>query len=180
MDTSDGSKVIQAMTLRVQMKRLRRWLLAISISLVLLTVSWIAYARHAAKVGIGSGDISLKDIGFYPTSGEMYAERVGFVDSTLYYQATVTPDEVAWLKRVPSVPAIEVPGSSPVWWRLALWWHGRSPDIRFSFALSRSGLVFTPTVRRTASFLAQSSLSSLVQIKAYVTAHAKSHPSTKA
>ena len=113
------------------MKRLLRWLLAISISLVLLAVAWIAYTRHAAKVHPGDGDTSLKDIGFYPASGEMYAEGVGFVDQTLYYQATVTPEEVAWLERVPSVTSIEPPGSSPLWWRVAWWWHGRSPDFRF-------------------------------------------------
>ena len=113
------------------MKTKIKWTLVILTTLVLIPVSWIGYTRHAARVHISDHDTSLKDIGFFPVSGEMYAEGVGFVDSTLYYQATVTPDEVAWLDRVPSVSSIEAPASSPLWWRLALWWHGRSSDMRY-------------------------------------------------
>ncbi|GAA5149220.1 hypothetical protein GCM10023213_46580 [Prosthecobacter algae] len=105
--------------------------LAIMLMLVLLPASWITYSRHAARVYLSDGDTSLKDIGFFPASGEMYAEGVGFVDSTLYYQASVTPEEVTWLDRIPAVTSIEAPPSSPLWWRLALWWHGRSSSIRY-------------------------------------------------
>jgi hypothetical protein len=109
-----------------------KWILAILVTLVVLPISWIGYTKQAAKVSLSDDDTSLKDVGFFPASGEMYAEGVGFVDSTLYYQANkVTADEVAWLERIPPVSSIEAPSSSPLWWSLALWWHSRSSDMRY-------------------------------------------------
>ena len=116
------------------MKKTRRWFLVISITLILLPAGWLAYSRSSARLDLSDSDDSYtagKSIGLVPASGEIYAEGVGFVDSTIYYQATVTPDEVSWLDRVPSVERLEPPSSSPAWWRLALWWHARSTDMRY-------------------------------------------------
>lgn len=113
------------------MKTITLWALGIFFSLMVLFASWIAYSRHTARVHVDDRNTCLKDIGFFPASNQMYVGMVGWLDPTLYYEASVTPEEVKWLDRVPSVSSIDAPSSSPLWWRLGFWLHSRSADIRY-------------------------------------------------
>jgi hypothetical protein len=69
-----------------------------------MVAGWIVYTHQAARLDLSNDDDSYtagKSIGMVPASEEIYAEGVGFVDSTIFYQAVVRPDEVAWLAQPP-------------------------------------------------------------------------------
>ncbi len=94
----------------------------------------IAYSHQAARLDLSNDDDSYtaeKSIGLVPVSKELYAEGVGFIDQTIFYQAVVTPEEVAWLAQAPEVARFEAPNHAPWWWSLSLWWHGWNSDMRF-------------------------------------------------
>lgn len=116
---------------------MRRYLLRLTFCLAILgamVAGWIVYTHRAARLDILNDDDSYtagKSIGMVPASKEIYAEGVGFVDSTIFYQAVVRPDEVAWLAQTPEVSPFAAPNHAPLWWRFTLWWHGLSSDMKY-------------------------------------------------
>ena len=116
---------------------MRRTLLRATLCLAILGMlvpGYILAAHRAARLDLANGDDAYtaeKLIGMAPASQEVYAEGVGLMDPTLFYQAVVTPDEVTWLAQVPEVPPFAAPNHAPLWWRLSLWWHGRNSDMKY-------------------------------------------------
>lgn len=123
--------------------------------LFLSAAGGILWTHQAARLDLAKDDdfhTAGKSIGMIPASREMYAAGVGLADQTLFYQAVVTPDEVAWLAQIPAVPRFEAPNHAPWWWSLSLWWHGKNTDMQYFrtndkwpclFAYSRQkGLVY--------------------------------------
>ncbi|MEN9284838.1 MAG: hypothetical protein RLZZ179_2331 [Verrucomicrobiota bacterium] len=116
---------------------MRRYILRVTLSLTILfmlAAAWIIYTHRAARLDLSNDDDSYtagKSIGLIPASKEIYAEGVGFVDQTIFYQAVVTPDEMTWLAQTPEVSHFEAPNHAPLWWSLSLWWHGRNSDMKY-------------------------------------------------
>lgn len=114
-----------------------RYLLFMTLCLGLflgLPMGWIVYTHRAARLDLTKDDdryTAAKSIGIVPASGEIYAEGTGLVDQTIFYQAVVTPEEVAWLARTPEVSRLEMLPHAPLWWRFFLWWNSSAPDMRY-------------------------------------------------
>ena len=116
---------------------MRRYILRVTLSLTILfmlAAAWIIYTHRAARLDLSNDDDSYtagNSIGLVPASKEIYAEGVGFVDQTIFYQAVVTPDEMIFLAKTPEVSHFEAPNHAPLWWSLSLWWHGRTSDMKY-------------------------------------------------
>ncbi|MCP5559719.1 MAG: hypothetical protein H7A55_18380 [Verrucomicrobiaceae bacterium] len=127
---------------------MRRYILRVTLciaTVVTLAAGWIPYTHRAARLDLSNSDDSYtaeKSIGLVPASKEIYAEGVGFVDQTIFYQAVVTPDEVPWLAQAPEVSHFEAPNQAPLWWSLSLWWHGRNSDMKYFGTSTKSPCLF--------------------------------------
>jgi hypothetical protein len=63
--------------------------------LLMLAAGWTIYTHQAARLDLSNDDdayTAAKSIGIFPASREIYAECVGFLDPTLFFQAVVKPD----------------------------------------------------------------------------------------
>ncbi|RYD28448.1 MAG: hypothetical protein EOP87_19665 [Verrucomicrobiaceae bacterium] len=113
--------------------------------LFMLAAGWIGYTHHRARLDLSDQDDRYaveKSIAMVPASGEIHAEHVGFVDPILFYKASVTPNEVAWLAKLPEVTPFDGPGHAPLWWRLSLWWDGGNPDMKYFRTNAHSPCLF--------------------------------------
>jgi hypothetical protein len=116
---------------------MRRYILRLTVCVAIffmLAAGWIIYTHNAARLDLSNDDdyyTAGKSIGIVPASKEIYAEGVGFLDSTIFYKAVVTPDEVTWLSQAPEVPRFEAQNHAPLWWGFSLWWHGRNSDMKY-------------------------------------------------
>lgn len=107
---------------------------AAAIVLAALIPVWIISTRNSAQLDFSNMDDLLmaeKWIGLVPASKEIHAEAVGFLDQTIFYDATVTPAEVVWLDPKCEQSSFQVPGGSPLWWRLGIWWDALGGDMKY-------------------------------------------------
>ena len=108
------------------------------------------YTRQAARLDLSNADdlfTAEKSIGLSPASGELYAQTVGWVDGTVFYEAKVTPEEVAWLRKLPEVTRFTAPGHAPSWWKWSLWRHGRDPGMKYFRTDAKWPCIFVYSVR---------------------------------
>lgn len=110
------------------------WAAALIIVLAGIPAVFLGCSHQLARLDFEDPDDAFtvgKSIGLIPKSREVYAESVGLVDPTLYYQAIVTPSEVKWLASALEVTQFEAPASAPLWWRMGLWADGFSADMKY-------------------------------------------------
>jgi hypothetical protein len=88
------------------MKKRLILLVAVPFVFAALVPGCAMYARNSARLNLSDMDDLLtaeKWIGLVPASKEIHAEGVGFLDQTIYYDATVTPSELlGWTRSLRS------------------------------------------------------------------------------
>jgi hypothetical protein len=133
------------------MKKRVIMLIVATLFLTALVPGCAMYARHSARLNLSDMDDLLtaeKWIGLIPASKEIHAEGVGFLDQTIFYDATVTPSEVAWLDPKSEKSSFTAPGGSPLWWRLGIWWDAKAGDMKYFGSDSRGTARFAYSERK--------------------------------
>jgi hypothetical protein len=124
---------------------------AVPLVLVALIPVWVVSTRSSARLDLTNMDDLLmaeKWIGLVPASKEIHADAVGFVDQTIFYDATVTPSEVGWLDPKFEQTSLQTPGGSPLWWRLCIWWDALHGDMKYYSSDSGTSARFAYSQRK--------------------------------
>lgn len=124
---------------------------AAPIVLAALIPAWVISTRNSARLDLSNMDDLLmaeKWIGLVPVSKEIHAGGVGFLDQTIFYDATVTPAEVIWLDPKFEKSSFDTPGYSPLWWRLGIWWDALDGDMKYYGSDSRTAARFAYSQRK--------------------------------